>query len=188
MARKFQNEKKNTSFGSTYVGLSPELVDLYKEWNKKLKQSGFDDIEYKSDSGLVSGYFKDGGNALTLQQNYDEDVEFYYSKCREFLSTADWSELFAENALFYRYLWALYSEGVNYRAIAKIFNGQKPKKFKQYKVHYSLKRNHSHYYYFAHCHKIKDIFWQWMGDEAQLDDVRAFRGSSRLITGKLKQK
>ena len=107
---------------------SKEFLALKREWDEKLKKSGFQDIE--TDSGNLIVYHKDKMSprrdkeyaklrhlprntawALTRTRHYA--VEEYYRMARHFLNDHKFS------SRLHRLVFSLHSEGVSIRSIAK---------------------------------------------------------------------
>lgn len=168
-------KKTKTSLGYYQQGIGytvpagtsvTEFRKTYRTWEKKLKESGFEDIEYRSDkqTGYFVPFFKKGCASSSFKNDiYDEHRDVYYQCAREFLHKFDFSAQFGEEALTYRTLWRLHSEGVPYRSVAKAFKGENDKRMRE--VRAVDKRCHkvvSYFWAFVHTHIVLDYFWQWM--------------------------
>lgn len=87
-----------------------------KKWYKKLKDEGFDDIEWTDHNtgyGHDTKYIKQP--AYRAGMSYNESTEVYYSQCREFVTKA----YFKANRQPVKLTFELYSEGIGYREISQ---------------------------------------------------------------------
>lgn len=93
-----------------------DLDKLQKVWYAKLKETGFDDIEY-SNGGLRKAYQANANSSVKNQIGRQE----YYAKAAEF----------AEHYIFKsernKEIWILYSEGLSLSEIGKKMNLSKPR-------------------------------------------------------------
>jgi hypothetical protein len=105
---------------------STEFRNLYKEWEEKLAQSGFIDIETKekNQSGHFNPYFKSNGSTATFQCYYNEQTELYYTLTAYFLQEFNWHKHYRSEVKLFKYLFYLHSEAVSYRAMASIMAGK----------------------------------------------------------------
>lgn len=90
---------------------NPEFLKLQNMWYKKLKDSGFDDIEEyneKLGSDAIS-FLKRSSKSLSYK--YNEETFSYYQTYRDFLSHGDFSSCLD------RTIWEMYSEGMSIRRI-----------------------------------------------------------------------
>lgn len=157
-----------------------EFKNLYREWEQKLADSGFEDIEYRSGqhTGKFLPYFKRNGSTATFQRLYDPSTEEYYALTRSFESYMNkrawfvegdkqtcrtrWSYYFNKDRLMYKTLWHLHTEGVPYRAVAKAFGGVQTHWTKNCKpIPPSVARKRSVFWAHTHTHRILVLFWQW---------------------------
>src|SRR5690606_10178631 len=83
-----------------------EFVQLRDEWYEKLRESGFDDIEYSS------GAIRTDTKLIERMSRGDGNAEFY-RRVSCFLHEFKWASETEEH------IWELYSEGVPYRDIAE---------------------------------------------------------------------
>lgn len=93
-----------------------DLEEQYLIWNKKLKDSGFEDVE------TSKGQLKDwtssrftkqyNGSNYTEKKAYYESVEEYYRQATWFLN----EYVFTENVE--RFIWNLHSQGISMRNIS----------------------------------------------------------------------
>lgn len=101
-----------------------DKAKLIKEWNKKLKDAGFEDIEHFDKNGepqdLMKGNskFSPGSGFADYVPNEGFGLEYsstmqYWSKCRELLHVIPFATERDQK------IWAGYSEGKPYRAIGK---------------------------------------------------------------------
>jgi hypothetical protein len=196
-ASKYKTKKSNFELGIGYAPLpegmsKAEFKRMYSEWERKLAESGFEDIEYRSPnhSGMFSSYFRKNGSTATFQALYDPATEEYYRLARSFNSYmferpagakgTRWSVKFRGESLLYKTLWHLHIEGVPYRAIAKAFSNQSSKWLKDVKaVPNSLKQSRSVFWAHTHMQKILHEFWAWASLKG-LDDPRSDVSKSRF--------
>lgn len=92
------------------------LKRLTTEWYARLKESGFEDIEWYDSTtgkGQNSSMLKRPANAIA--KKYNTNTEFHYKLCRNFQTFYDFkSTKDAE-------LFELYTEGLSYREIYQVF-------------------------------------------------------------------
>lgn len=81
-----------------------EFKRLNKQWRKRLKRSGFKDIE-RSESQLSSYSYE-------IFRNYSPFIEDYYAKTLNFLNSYKFE---CETD---RFIWKLYCDGCSYRQIS----------------------------------------------------------------------
>jgi hypothetical protein len=147
---------------------------LYTEWESKLQNSGFNDIEYRSPShtGHTTPFFRENGSTATFMRAYDPAKEEYYRLARHFDTFMNeavgskgqtrWSKAFKGQARLYKTIWYLHIEGVPYRAVAKAFSGKPSKWLRGLKsVPPSLVGSKSVFWAHDHTHKVLDLFWKW---------------------------
>ncbi len=94
---------------------SKDFIKLQKQWYKKLKDSGFDDIEFTDHAtglGQNSAYLK--RPSAYLAKKYNKQTDKYYSLFRNFLTFGTFTSKIDKNIA----LW--HSEGVSYRKIVKL--------------------------------------------------------------------
>lgn len=172
---------KRTAFeqgmGYTLEALPPgmsraEFKKTYSEWERKLQNSGFDDIEYRSPShtGHFTPFFRQNGSTATFMRMYDPAKEEYFRLATHFDSYMNelvddrtrWSYVFRGKGRLYRTLWYLHIEGVPYRAIAKEFSGHKTKWTKGLKpIRANLIESRSVFWAHDNMQRILDKFWAW---------------------------
>lgn len=94
---------------------TPEFKKLQEQWYKKLKKSGFKDIEQNEDRLMV-------WDSTEFQKNYSEIKfkarESYYRMAEHFLT----NHKFTSEAE--RYTWQLHSEGKSIREIIKLMRAR----------------------------------------------------------------
>jgi len=94
--------------------LTKDFKKLQDDWSKKLKESGFKDIEY-NDNLLVGGSASNKLNHNFSLERY-QNRETYYRLAGQFLHFYKFED--AEE----KEIWRLHSEGVSYREIPKKLN------------------------------------------------------------------
>lgn len=108
---------------------SKEFKELQREWTKKLKKSGFEDIEQDEDH-LKSWSYE-------FFREYDENKfkakEEYYNMASEFFNNYHF-----ENSTD-KFVWFQHSEGVSIRDIVKMLKVKRIKSYR-FKVHETIKR------------------------------------------------
>lgn len=129
-----------------------EVVDAYKIWEKKLRDSGFVDIEDRGARNTVKlcGRFK--------AQN--DETRAFYQCAQDFYHEFDFKATFGNYATIYRALWHLFCNGIPFRTMSKWFAGHPVKgiddcpKVLQTKV--------SYFWCFSHTHGVIDHFYLYM--------------------------
>lgn len=116
----------------------PTFRKLYAEWEQKLAQSGFIDIEYRTynHTGKVLPILK-GENAFPLPHKADQEDYFRYA--RRFYRVANWNRLFIKYPALYKYIFYAHSEGASFRDIMRLIRGE-PVKYKRLKLRKPMKR------------------------------------------------
>jgi hypothetical protein len=172
---------------SNELGMSrAEFKKLYSEWETKLKESGFNDIEYRSPShtGHFTPFFRSNGSTATFMRMYDPAKEEYYSLCRDFDSymyevpegsrVSRWTLAFPGKSKTYKLLWYYHIEGVPYRGVAAAFSNTPNKYLRNLKkVPKHLIRARSEFWTHDHTHKILDLFWAWAKVHKGFEDPRS---------------
>jgi hypothetical protein len=99
-----------------------DLAKAQREWYKKLKDSGFKDIEYfdKDMEPRDMMYRESIKFGLTAQDKFDS-VEQYYIDARSFLLTHKFKSAFDKE------VWRFHAEGDSYRKTALALNTYYPK-------------------------------------------------------------
>ena len=93
-----------------------ELIQLQKEWYKKLADDGFEDIEYfDKDMQPRDMMYKEATKAGTALKDKFESTEQYYIEAGQFFH----HDFKTQND---KDIWFLHSEGHPYRHIAKQLN------------------------------------------------------------------
>jgi hypothetical protein len=87
-----------------------DLASLQREWYRRLKDAGFEDIEYQSSNMLKGQSIQD---SRRINPHEIAAVEEYYRLASQFLHDHEWNDNTE------KLIWALYAEGIPYRAIAK---------------------------------------------------------------------
>jgi len=64
----------------------PSLAELYKTWDKKLKESGFKDIERRSADGKNADDLMNGHSLRSLANTYKPETELYYKRLTHYLT------------------------------------------------------------------------------------------------------
>ena len=91
-----------------------DYLKLKKQWDKKLHASGFHDIEFVKQNGVVSHLFH-GYSSTGLGKAYDWSVEEYYRRAGLFLYHANWRLLYPKlTQHIYKFIWQLWTEGHGY--------------------------------------------------------------------------
>lgn len=100
---------------------TPKFKALFQEWNAKLKDSGFEDIE---DFTLEEPWpvFWDNFHFSRMDPDVFKARQLYYEKARALLHTY---KFFKPE---HKQIWAMYSEGSTIRQIAEVMNKKKYKK------------------------------------------------------------
>jgi hypothetical protein len=194
MSQEPRKKVKTFTYFQQGIGYSPadsakkEFKALVSEWEAKLAESGFKDIEYRTPGGYTTPLFKDGPAASHLLHNYEAEVERYYQLCLDFSHVLDFEAEFGpELGKVYKWLWYFHAEGVPYRSVANAFKGKVDKKNRNVeKVPVELQHSVSYFWAFAHTHRILDLFWQWLSEQG-LKDPRAKAGTD-LVKGLRKSK
>lgn len=114
--------------------------DLQRQWYKKLKKSGFDDIEKDEDNlkSWSSDFFRrHKTDHKEYHREYNEDKfkahEEYYRMAEEFLTNYHF-----ENSTD-RFIWSQHAEAVSIREIVRMLKVKRIKSYK-FKVHETIKR------------------------------------------------
>lgn len=112
--------------------LTPQ--QLKKLWDKKLKQSGFEDIE--DDQGRLKEW-----SSRAWRNNEHENLQDtaaakleYYNMCTTFLNEHPFESRLEQ------VIWEYYTEGISYRNIAKLLKKAKIKKTNRTTVMYIIRR------------------------------------------------
>lgn len=82
---------------------------LKAKWDKKLLDSGFEDIENKD------GTLKSEGHLRTLSRGFKDSREQYYREAQNFLNTYKFDNKMECG------IWNMHSEGTSFRTIASVF-------------------------------------------------------------------
>jgi hypothetical protein len=97
-----------------------EYNRLRKQWDAKLEQTGFKDIEQMDSHGHVSCYSRDYSLAR-LGNNYSEDKAEYYRRAGIFLQEYNFNLLRKQvNPIMARFIWAHYAAGYTMRDIESV--------------------------------------------------------------------
>lgn len=107
-----------------------ELATQQKTWYKKLKDSGFKDIEYAG-GGIKASYSRAYGDKNTVVREARE--EYYYMAYHFLHSHAFKSEL-------EKVIWEYHTNGLSVREIAKVLTKAKIKKMGKDSVWYVVRR------------------------------------------------
>lgn len=125
---------------------SARFREINREWQKKLKESGFSDIEYTFPNGDTSGLTKPAIGVCGPQpslQKYNARIE-YYTMASKFLHDFKFS-----TRLDFK-IWELHSDGFSYRKIVKTCNA--------HTIYGVIDVN----YIFAFMKEIKPKFYEYM--------------------------
>ena len=98
------------------------LLKIQKEWYKKLKSEGFDDIETLLPNGEFSTYTKNaaGVNGHKYRKDFIESKQSHFiNAAKYYTDNKDWDESYEKE------VWKLYSEGVPYRKIISLMSKTK---------------------------------------------------------------
>lgn len=99
-----------------------DLVAAQKEWYKKLKDSGFNDIEYfDNDMEPRDMMYRESIKFGLTNQNKFDSIEQYYIDARSFLLSHNFKSAFD------RKVWEHHAEGDSYRKTANALNTYYPK-------------------------------------------------------------
>ena len=101
------------------MGKLLSLEELKKIWERKLKKSGFEDIETKN--GTLANTTHSGGNLDKRRVTWQSQEE-YYRLARYFLN----DYMFKKPV--HRVIWEYHSEGISVRDIVKLLNKVRRKK------------------------------------------------------------
>lgn len=103
--------------------MSDSFTKLKAIWDKKLKNSGFRDIEYKD------GSLERGAPNLSKQAPVQvEAIEAYYTMARHFILEYDFESELEKT------IWCYHSEGLSYRDIAILLKKVKVKKLQKSRI------------------------------------------------------
>jgi hypothetical protein len=114
----------------------PPLVKLQKEWYKKLKDSGFDDLEYFDDAGQPKEWLKGTSkyqspvseSHIEFLENAYEDNELIYNNTLDYyLAVSHSIDIIPFDNEVHKQIWELHGEGLSLREIAKIVKFSHPK-------------------------------------------------------------
>jgi len=152
--------------GSGYF--KPETISkedfeaLYAEWDKKLADTGFKDIEHRDRKGFFrANMYNDEDGPRTLYNKKIQN-EFYFELCTEFANTFNFYYHFKKDALVYKWLWEFYCNGVPFRSMAKAFRGGTDKHIERCRpLPRKLMRRCSYFWTFTHTTLILKHFWKW---------------------------
>jgi hypothetical protein len=110
-----------------------EFQELYEKWNKKLKNSGFFDLERFSpdNSGFFAPQFNStpdsrspNSSAATAMRRYAPDKEEYYTLFRHFANNADFKLLHSKRHTQLQTIALMHSEGYSASEVAETVNGR----------------------------------------------------------------
>lgn len=90
-----------------------EYLKLQKTWYKKLKDSGFEDIESVNSDGTISDYTKNapGVNGRRHSQDRMDSENHYYTNASKWFWVKQWDNPIEKK------VWELHAEGTPYRKI-----------------------------------------------------------------------
>lgn len=109
----------------------PSFEELRKVWYKKLRASGFEDIE--TPSGMLASYGQEAlGYRPTAEKMQDAEQYYYLVNC--FLNEHQFDS--ERDAV----IWFYYANGISYRNIAELINDACGYKIKKSAVAYIVKR------------------------------------------------
>ncbi len=112
------------------------LVKLQKEWYKKLKDNGFNDLEYFDEVGQPKEWLKGTSkyqspvseSHIEFLENAYEDNELIYSNTLDYyLAVSHSVDSIPFDNEVHKQIWELHGEGLSLREIAKIVNFSHPK-------------------------------------------------------------
>lgn len=188
---KHKTKRTHFEMGMGYVphnelGLTKkEFQAICNEWEQKLQNSGFNDIEYRSPShtGHFTPFFRSNGSTATFMRMYDPAKEEYFRLARYFDSymyekpegskVSRWCKAFPGKSKMYKLLWYYHIEGVPYRGTAAAFSGKPNKYLKGLKsVPRSMIADRSEFWTHDHTHKILNLFWIWAKVHGGFNDPR----------------
>lgn len=101
------------------MGKQPSLEELKRIWDRKLKKSGFEDIETKN--GTLANTTHSGGNLDKRRVTWQSQEE-YYRLARHFVHD------YAFEKPIHKVIWEYHAEGISTRNIAKLLNKVRRKK------------------------------------------------------------
>jgi hypothetical protein len=174
-----------------------EFQKLYSEWETRLKESGFNDIEYRSEAhtGFFTPFFRENGSTATFQTLYDPQKQEYFRLATHFnafmcervdkAGHTRWSKAFYGAADTYRWLWYYHTEGVPYRSVVKAFSGIANKYTdKLSKLPPHLYTHKSVFWAHDKTQRVLDLFWLWAKAEGFEDprpsQKRPFKSRKRV--------
>jgi len=114
----------------------PTLVKLQKEWYKKLKDNGFNDLEYFDDAGQPKEWLKGTSkyqspvseSHIEFLENAYEDNELIYNNTLDYyLGISHSIDVIPFDNEVHKQIWELHGEGLSLREIAKIVKFSHPK-------------------------------------------------------------
>ena len=106
---------------------------LQDKWYKKLKKSGFDDIECSKPDRQDSRFLKFHSGLVNI--TYKPEIEEYFRKCRIHLENFKWGKRAVDKQLF---TW--YAEGVSYRSMMKLYRTKYRKKVSLFFIYYRINK------------------------------------------------
>lgn len=164
-----------------------EYNKLKKQWDNKLRASGFSDIEFVSRTGQVSSFFH-GYSSQTLANQYDWSKEEYYRRCGLFLHHANWKALFSfQDRHINKFIWELHTDGQSFAELsialekrAQAWQHRRLIEAKLYKKRYKrdkpVQKNRrgsdstSIFWVHTRFKQIEEVFFQWIKDNAAILD------------------
>jgi hypothetical protein len=150
---------------------------IYAEWEEKLAQSGFVDIEIKckDKSGRFNPTFAVGQTSATTSNHYSPITAFYYTACDHFITDFNWVKHFKGRVLLYKYLFYLHSEAVSYRVMALLLQGKNPpKQWKHVRKPSKTVQQVRSIYYISHIiHQILPHFHKYLKQNHNVEAKRS---------------
>lgn len=149
---------------------------LFKEWNRKLQDSGHNDIEniYPTPVGTFTPFFRKDPQSMTLSRDsthaleaYDSNTEEYYRMCRIYLEHCNWKQKFKRMHGAYKFIFSMHTNGAAYNTIAKYFRTDAKTRLKlrqKYDVRPpspTILRRQSIFWVHTHIQKILACMFEW---------------------------
>jgi hypothetical protein len=140
-----------------------EFVKLKKQWDSKLKASGFSDIEFVTRDGQASPFFN-GYSSQTLANQYDWSKEEYYRRAGLFLHHANWKELYPSiERHINKYIWTLWCDGKSFSELSQILEARRKrlekKRFNANKLYKTKKKRKVRLQKARHLPDSTSVFW-----------------------------
>lgn len=100
---------------------SKDFVRLQKEWYKKLKQSGFNDLEYIDGDGNVLDWMRGSSKFVSTERDNVHVPSLLYSNTLDYyLNMGEKLENIEFESEEHKYIFSLHVEGLSLRKIAAL--------------------------------------------------------------------